>query len=472
MADPIDFRINDYIKEYLESKGYSNTSNAFVRERQDRKEPVDKTKSEALHEKETDRKKYENIKEAMLKHLDNGDREEFFQLWSEHIPIEVFTNDASAKSLEFLIYTHFAVYYLRSTTLDKDEQKAQENMQVFRSYIESIRDRSISQTSDLLPLFALPYVPEPEKHASFQDLFSDEWPTELRKKVWDFLEWVFVGRSLPSLVELLQNGERASHVLVQLNRENEELKHRTRESNRQLKHLTTDYYNLINITMELVESLQQAVLGKTIANDYIDNVCARLLLARAQESQRSLTSSPRPGMDDVYTEKLDFGKIKRDLVNISTSAREKALLLQALRWKLTKAKSDFQREKVLDSFIGCDLLGCRSDTEQRARIIQQLSSPIGSDAYYVKEEWARLINTLASLRKGRNYLSPNEALIICMQKAAVSEASDTLIKQHLLAALQKLSLRRSVQTIMINHNTIKWLFPLLNHTDRLSDYTL
>jgi hypothetical protein len=28
-----------------------------------------------------------------------------------------------------------------------------------------------------------------------------------------------------------------------------------------------------------------------------------------------------------------------------------------------------------------------------------------------------------------------------MQKAAVSEASDTLIKQHLLAALQKLSLR-------------------------------
>lgn len=145
--------------------------------------------------------------------------------------------------------------------------------------------------------------------------------------------------------------------------------------------------------------------------------------------------------DDPLSEKLDFGKIKRDMVNISTSAREKALLLQALRWKLTKAKSDFQREKMLDSFIGCDLLGCRSDAEQRAKIIQQLSSPIGSDAYYVKEEWARLINTVASLRKGRNYLAPNETLIVCMQKAAVSEASDTLIKQHLLAALQKLSLR-------------------------------
>ena len=43
--------------------------------------------------------------------------------------------------------------------------------------------------------------------------------------------------------------------------------------------------------------------------------------------------------------------------------------------------------------------------------------------------------------KGRNYLAPNESLIICMQKAAIAEQSDTPTKQHLLAALQKLSLR-------------------------------
>lgn len=49
----------------------------------------------------------------MLKYLDNGDREEFFQLWSEHIPPNIIDNDPSLKSLEFLLYTHFAVYYLR-----------------------------------------------------------------------------------------------------------------------------------------------------------------------------------------------------------------------------------------------------------------------------------------------------------------------------------------------------------------------
>ncbi|CAF2887936.1 unnamed protein product [Rotaria sp. Silwood2] len=177
-------------------------------------------------------------------------------------------------------------------------------------------------------------------------------------------------------------------------------------------------------------------------------------------------------IDDPLTEKLDSGKIKRDIVHVSTSPREKALLLQALRWKLTKAKTDFKREKTLECYIGCDLLGCRSDVDQRTKIIKQLSSTSGGDTYYVKEEWARLINTIASLRKGRNYLAPNDSLIICMQKAAMSESSDTLIKQHLLAGLQKLSLRRSVQTLLINQNIIKWLIPLLGKTERLSDYTL
>ncbi|CAF2632740.1 unnamed protein product [Rotaria sp. Silwood2] len=345
-------------------------------------------------------------------------------------------------------------------------------MYEFKLYIESIKGQAISQTSDILPLFALPYVTEPEKHASFQEIFSDKWPIQLRTKVSNFFDWIFSSRPLPSLVELLQNGERASHFLSQINNENEELKYRNRETSRHIKHISTDYCNLISITMELVETLQQAVVGRTITNEYIDNVCARLGLARLHESMFSMPDSFRLGIDDPLTEKLDYGKIKRDIVHVSTSPREKALLLQALRWKLTKAKTDFKREKTLECYIGCDLLGCRSDVDQRTKIIKQLSSTSGGDTYYVKEEWARLINTIASLRKGRNYLAPNDSLIICMQKAAMSESSDTLIKQHLLAGLQKLSLRRSVQTLLINQNIIKWLIPLLGKTERLSDYTL
>jgi hypothetical protein len=106
-------------------------------------------------------------------------------------------------------------------------------------------------------------------------------------------------------------------------------------------------------------------------------------------------------IDDPFTEKFDYDKIKRDVVHISTSQRQKALLLQALRWKLTKAKTDFKREKMLECYLGCDLLGCRTDIEQQTKIIKELSTPSDGNTSYVKEEWARLINTIASLRKGK-----------------------------------------------------------------------
>lgn len=80
-------------------------------------------------------------------------------------------NDPTFKSLEFLLYTHFAIYYLRPHQIHNDEL-ARENMHVFKSYMEALKGQSLSQTSDMLPLFALPYVTAPEQHASFQDLFS------------------------------------------------------------------------------------------------------------------------------------------------------------------------------------------------------------------------------------------------------------------------------------------------------------
>lgn len=55
---------------------------------------------------------------------------------------------------------------------------------------------------------------------------------------------------------------------------------------------------------------------------------------------------------------------------------------------------------MLESYIGCDLLGCRTDLEQRGKVIKELSSSDIGDSLLAKEEWARLINTIASLRKG------------------------------------------------------------------------
>jgi len=47
--------------------------------------------------------------------------------------------------------------------------------------------------------------------------------------------------------------------------------------------------------MELVETLQQAVVGRTITNEYIDNVCARLGLTRLHEPLIDIPDSARLG---------------------------------------------------------------------------------------------------------------------------------------------------------------------------------
>ena len=55
----------------------------------------------------------------MIRSFDDGNQQEFFRLWSEHIPSTTINSDPSLKSLEFLLHAHFAVYYLRSTCLRK-----------------------------------------------------------------------------------------------------------------------------------------------------------------------------------------------------------------------------------------------------------------------------------------------------------------------------------------------------------------
>ena len=58
---------------------------------------------------------------------------------------------------------------------------------------------------------------------------------------------------------------------------------------------TRNSHWIVGITMELVETLQQAIVGRVITNEYIDNVCARLSLARLQESMKNVPGTSRPG---------------------------------------------------------------------------------------------------------------------------------------------------------------------------------
>ncbi len=117
--------------------------------------------------------------------------------------------------------------------------------------------------------------------------------------------------------------------------------------------------------------------------------------------------------------------------------RHQLLLLQSLRWRLTRAESGEHRQKYLNSYIVGDLLNCRSEKMPNELINLVKTTPSDN----VRQYFARLINTLASLNHGRSYLASNQDLIKNMHYVLRNEKEDTITKQNLLAALQKLSLR-------------------------------
>ncbi|KXZ42952.1 hypothetical protein GPECTOR_109g195 [Gonium pectorale] len=64
-------------------------------------------------------------------------------------------------------------------------------MKVFKSYLEG-RGASLAQTTEFLPYYALPYVPQPEHHPCFEGLFAARWAETQRLALRAFLEDIAV----------------------------------------------------------------------------------------------------------------------------------------------------------------------------------------------------------------------------------------------------------------------------------------
>jgi hypothetical protein len=56
-------------------------------------------------------------------------------------------------------------------------------MNRFKTYIET-RGAQLSQTTEFLPFYALPFVPNPKMHPSYKELFA---VSNLKSKVYIFL---------------------------------------------------------------------------------------------------------------------------------------------------------------------------------------------------------------------------------------------------------------------------------------------
>jgi hypothetical protein len=158
---------------------------------------------------------------------------------------------------------------------------------------------------------------------------------------------------------------------------------------------------------------------------------------------------------------LDYPAIKRALVE---QAADVPLILQALRWRLTKAARR-QRKAALAQFIANDLL----HDDALASLLEPQATAMRPE---VREQALRLINLFASEAAGRTYLLSKSVLVRQLCTLLRVEPADNIARQNALGALQKLSLRRAPQNVMIGADAIAWLVGALSEPDALCQYSV
>lgn len=118
--------------------------------------------------------------------------------------------------------------------------------------------------------------------------------------------------------------------------------------------------------------------------------------------------------------------------------------------------------------IQCDIFGIEEFTIKNKKIQKdQYLGPImeimiNNHGLKVKQYTVRLINAMASDSVGRSYLIQNDNMIFLLNTILKGEKTETLLRQDALGALQKFSLRRKPQDIMIELFLIDELVSLID----------
>uniref|UniRef100_A0A8C8VJH7 LisH domain-containing protein ARMC9 n=1 Tax=Pelusios castaneus TaxID=367368 RepID=A0A8C8VJH7_9SAUR len=462
------------VKEYLDFAEFEDTVKAFTKECKIKGKMLPKTAGGSLRDSKT-----LIVQKDLLTAFEDGDQKLFFELWEEHISSSLRDNEPLAQKLEFYLHIHFAIYLLKHSVGKPDKADLDERISHFKTYLET-RGAALSQTTEFLPFYALPFVPNPMVHPSFKELFQDSWTPELKIRLEKFLSLTLKACHTPRLLTLYkENGQCNKETLQQLHQQLVEAERRTMTYLKRFNKIQLDYHNLIGVTAELVDSLEATVSGKMITPEYLQSVCVRLFSNQMRQSIAHSIDFTRPGtastmlraslapvkMQEVpLLPSLDYEKLKKDL--IIGSDRLKAFLLQALRWRLTTSHPGEQRDTVLQAYISNDLLDIHSRSKRNVLTLLHSKSEV------VREYMTRLINAFASLAEGRLYLSQNPKLLRVLEERLKAEDKDSLTRENVLGALQKFSLRRALQSAMIKDGLIFWLVDVLKDTDCLSDYTL
>jgi hypothetical protein len=359
----------------------------------------------------------------------------------------------SVQKLEFYLQIYFAVF----PVVHGGGRSSAESMTAFKAFLET-RGAALAQTAEFLPYYALPFVSNLREHPSFESLFSSGWEAGLRSQLERLVGRPVPGAADPALCTAWArhstssssssrsgggggDGAAAAEV-AELRAELAEADEGCRALADELTFLQRNYHTLIGTAAELVEALESSIRGTPVKPEYLIKIVGRLngfssvtqsqmmryvkkersggtqahvdpapiVAAPATASttrkadasagksqwQQSGPSSNVVATTTVALPPLDDAKIRKHLLTLTD--RNVSLLLQALRWRVTRSTPGAQRKAVLDAFAINDYLGVGQHPGGPLYVL------VHSKSIEVREYMTRLINCLASIAKGREYV--------------------------------------------------------------------
>ncbi|XP_060838864.1 lisH domain-containing protein ARMC9-like [Rhopalosiphum padi] len=419
-----------YIYEFLLSNNMTKTSACFIEECYKLNMPAPTIPTESTEACNNNVVHLSKDRAAsIIQSFKSASRLTFMKTWSD-LSDEIKQIDEYRK-LTFYLHVYYTILECKkrvnkseNCSNDKFDENDESSMAAFRTFLLQ-RGAEFSTENEFLPYFALPYVFEPMQHPSFKNLFKENrWSDSLHKRLEDFILDISINTSV-ILVPIKDAGKR------KLTKKN-------------FKTLYKEYKPLNALAAELLNALENSIRGQSINLEIILKNC-NAVVENSDDNKQNLET-----VDDQFD--LAIFKIKHELRE-GNSTKNKLLILQALRWRLTKSENRADTVSMIKKYDLLDL--CKSKAEQG--LMKWLLMTNGP--HPLQQMISRLLNALASFKRGRRYLtgSPFLLRLIITQLISSQHFWDTITSNMLLGTLQKLSTGSRARKRMIGNGLTTWL---------------
>ena len=582
--------ISTLIHEYLYKKEYNKTLDSF------QEELGEKIKSGKFYSTT-----YKDISDSsLIKFFESGNKLEFFKQWKRLIPNHMKLIEPTLCKLDFYLEIYFALFPIMGNK--PINQKAQielkQNMEDFKKYLEQ-KEIELSKTTEFLAYYALPYIPNPKGHPTYEKLFKPEWTNDLKEQLQNCIKFYLPSptKKYPVLFDLATgknitmvqtdvnnsnlfnkeenkdnniNNISNNKINLELKKENEKLieeikRLKSKDEKSKIAFIDSQKtwsnlaLNIISYSFGLIDIYNNAV--NNTANPQVDKIRQKLIkyqnflkknVEELEKNKNANNSSLMVKKEEIeviedsmlnannislknnnnvnninnninnYSLKNNNNRIiERDRDTFGTSENNNILINENINnysrdeqdnENLQKGRSiqiDYEPENLIDMkrFISALNRKIQVDDnkliyifrEIRLRIFRRNNRQLSELTLYelfmydlfgtlskssnlfhelinnqiLNLEVMKILNSLASMNKGRNYLLAKETLIDDIVQCMIREKTDSDLRQKCLGTIQKFTLRSQPQNKLIELNVIHYIVNLFaNESDTLSDYTI